>query len=181
VRFRQNQLFPQLDVVGSYGGLSSQDSPGSTVQEAFSFKYPVYYYGAVLSFPLDNRAQRADYQASKASRRMSELQLKKAENDVLLQIADFTGRVPARYDQVNSTKKARSYAEAALAAEQKKLANGFSTAFFVLQLQETLTAARMSEIQALADYNKILSQLAFADGTILEKRQLKVELKTERP
>jgi outer membrane protein TolC len=59
----------------------------------------------------------------------------------------------------------------------KKLQNGLSTAFFVLQLQETLTAARTAEIQALADYNKIIAQLAFAEATILEKHHLSVDVK----
>lgn len=177
VKFRYNQLFPTLDVVGSYGGIGSEDLAGTAVHQAFSSDNPVYYYGAVLSFPLDNVAERGNYRASKAARKISELQLKKAENDILLQVADFVSRIPSRYDQVTSTRKARSYAEAALSAEQKKLQNGFSTAFVVLQLQETLTAARTAEVQALADYNKILSQLAFADGSILEKRKLTVELK----
>jgi hypothetical protein len=44
----------------------------------------------------------------------------------------------------------------------------------VLQLQETLTATRTAEVQALADYNKILAQLAFAEGSILEKHHLSV-------
>jgi outer membrane protein TolC len=64
-----------------------------------------------------------------------------------------------------------------LAAEVKKLQNGLSTAFFVLQLQETLTAARMAELQALADYNKIIAQLAFAEGSTLEKYHLSVDVK----
>jgi len=68
-------------------------------------------------------------------------------------------------------------AEAALAAEQKKLQNGLSTSFFVLQLQETLTAARTTEALALADYNKALAQLAFAEGSTLHKRNLLLEVK----
>jgi outer membrane protein TolC len=85
--------------------------------------------------------------------------------------------VQPRLDQVSSTRKARAYAEAALSAEQKKLQNGFSTSFFVLQLQETLTQARMVEVQAVSDYSKLISQLAFADGSILDKQHLSVETK----
>jgi len=52
------------------------------------------------------------------------------------------------------------------------LANGLSTSFIVLQLQETLTAARTAELQALADYNKALAQLTFAEGRSLDKYHL---------
>jgi outer membrane protein TolC len=100
------------------------------------------------------------------------LQLKKAEQDVLLQVADFVTGVDFSFSQVGSTQQARTYAEAALNAETKKFQNGFATSFEVLQSQEILTAARSAEIQAKVDYNKALAQLAFADGTILDKDHL---------
>ena len=177
VRFRKNQLFPSLDVVGTYGGLGVADEPGTSIGNALNFGNQEYSYGVVLSFPLSNVSERGAYKASKAARQIAQLQLKKAEQDVLFQIADFVNRAQSRFSQVTSTRKARAYAESALAAEVKKLQNGLSTAFFVLQLQETLTASRMAELQALADYNKIIAQLAFAEGSTLEKHHLSLEVK----
>jgi len=177
VRFRKNQLFPNLDLVGQYGGLGIDPSLGTAVNHAYSFLNPEYFYGVVLSLPLDNATERNTYRASKANRQIADLQLKKAEQDVLVQVADFVIRVQSRFTQIGSTHQARVYAESALSAEQKKLQNGLSTSFFVLQLQETLTAARTAEIQAMADYNKILAQLAFADGTILERHHLGLAVK----
>jgi outer membrane protein len=177
VKFRKNQLFPSLDVIGTYGGLGVADEPGTSIGNALSFANQEYSYGVVLSFPLSNVSERGAYKASKASREIARLQLKKAEQDVLFQIADFVNRAQSRFSQVTSTRKARAYAESALAAEVKKLQNGLSTAFFVLQLQETLTAARTAELQALADYNKIIAQLAFAEGSTLEKHHLSLEVK----
>jgi outer membrane protein TolC len=103
------------------------------------------------------------------------LELKKAEQGVLLQVADFVNRIDMRFSQIGSTRKARTYAEAALTAEEKKLQNGLSTSFIVLQLQEILTAARTAEVEALADYNRALAQLAFAQGTTLERHRMKME------
>jgi outer membrane protein TolC len=177
VRFRKNQLFPSLDLVGRYGGFGVADEPGRSIDNTLSFGNPEYFYGAVITFPLSNLSERGSYRASKAAKQIAELQLKKAEQDVLVQVADFVNRAQARFSQVSSTHRARSYAEAALAAEQKKLQNGFSTSFIVLQLQETLTTAKTAELQAMADYNKILAQLAFAEGTILEREHISVEVK----
>jgi outer membrane protein TolC len=177
VRFRKNQLFPNLDLVGSYGGLGVADHPGGSINNSLNFGNEEYSYGVVLSFPLSNLGERSYYKASKAARQIAELELKKAEQDVLVQIADFVNRAQSRFSQVSSTRKARAYAESALAAEVRKLQNGLSTAFFVLQLQETLTASRTAEVQALADYNKIIAQLAFAEGSILEKHHLSVDVK----
>ena len=170
VRFRKNQLFPNLDVVGGYGGTGVADTVGRSLNNAWDFTD--YSIGAVLTFPLYNLTDRSAYRASKSFREMSQLQLRKAEQEVLLEIADFASRAQSRYAQVSSTRQARVYAEAALGAEEKKLANGYSTPFTVLQYQEILTNARMAEYQAMADYNKLLAQLAFADATILERNHL---------
>jgi outer membrane protein TolC len=126
----------------------------------------------ILTVPLTRIKERGDYQASKARKELAELQLKRAEQEIFLQIADLVNRVASRFSQVSSTRRARGYAEAALAAEQKKLQNGLSTSFIVLQLQETLTLARTAEVQALADYNEMRAQLAFAEGTTMQKHRL---------
>jgi len=80
------------------------------------------------------------------------------------------------FRRVDATKEARLFAESALEAEQKKLETGKSTSFFVLQFQRDLTAARSAEAQALADYNKALAQLAFDEGTTLERNKLDLEM-----
>jgi outer membrane protein len=172
VRFGFNQLFPALDLVGRYGSYGDDADFSKTVNNSLNFRDPEYFYGVVLSFPLSNLQARNGYHASLANRRVAELQLRKAEQAVLVQVADWVNRVRSRFTQVGSTRKASGYAEAALAAEEKKLANGLSTSFVVLQLQQTLIEARTAQIQALADYYKALAQLAFADGSILRKRHL---------
>jgi hypothetical protein len=47
----------------------------------------------------------------------------------------------------------------------------------VLQLQRDLTSARSQEIRALADYNQALSRLALDEGTTLERKKIRVEVK----
>jgi outer membrane protein TolC len=178
VKFRLNQLFPSLDLVGGYGGLGSTiSSGGGSLNQAISFSNPEYSYGVVASYPLDNVSARGNYRASKAAKKIAELQLRKAEQDVLFQVADYVNRVGSRFSQVGSTHQARIYAEAALNSETKKFLNGFATSFEVLQFQEILTGARTAEIRAEDDYNKILAQLAFAEGTILERHHLSLEVK----
>ena len=168
-------------MIGRYGGTGSQPDFGTATSDALHFRYPEYYAGVVVSFPLSGVAERGNYRASKAAKQIAELQLKKAEQEVLLLIADLVNRIQSRFTQVGSTRKARGYAEAALAVEQKKLQNGLSTSFIVLQLQETLTAARMAEVQALADYNKVLAQLNFAEGSSMKKYHLRLEAAWDKP
>ncbi len=183
VKFRLNQLFPSVDMVGGYGGTSNpmDSSPFLSdvfaFRNAFSFHNPEYSYGVVVSFPLDNITERGNYRAGKAAKKIAELELQSAEQAVLLQVGDFVNRVGSRFSQVGSTRQARTYAEQALDAENKKFQNGFATSFEVLQFQQIVTEARTAEIRAEVDYNKILAQLAFAEGSILERHHLSLEVK----
>jgi outer membrane protein TolC len=177
VKFQRNQLFPSLDVVGHYGGLAVEPGLGSAIDQVFRFSNPDYFYGVVISYPIGNSAARANYRTSQAAKQIAELQLKTAEEEVLVQIADCVNRLQSRLSQVSSTRKARSFAEAALVAEQKKFQNGLSTSFFVLEFQEKLTAARTAEVQALTEYNRTLAQMAFAEGSTLTKHHLALESK----
>ena len=178
VEFRLNQIFPSLDLVGDYGGQGSENHfGGPALGDAFAFRNPQYSYGVVVSFPLDNANARGDYRASKAAKQIAELQLKKAEQAVLLQVADLVSSIDFCFSQVESSHLARTYAESALETETKKYQDGIATSLEVILFQETLTNARSAEIRAQEDYNKALAQLAFADGTILEKNGLSLQVK----
>ena len=65
-------------------------------------------------------------------------------------------------------------AEAALDAEQKKLENGKSTSFQVLSLQRDLVQAQKDNISALTDYNISLINLAWAEGSLLERLKINI-------
>jgi outer membrane protein TolC len=82
----------------------------------------------------------------------------------------------AAYERAQASRAAREFAQIALDAEQKKLDNGRSTSFVVLQLQRDLTNARAEEIDALSDYNKALTVLHLREGTILKRNNVQVEI-----
>ena len=177
VRYLRNQTYPQLDVIGSYGHNASKKEYSGAFNDIGEGKGPVYAFGAELKFPLGNRAARSNYRISKAQKEQTLLRLKQAEQNVMIAIDNAVKQAQTAYQSVDATKQARVYAEAALDAEHKKLENGKSTSFQVLQLQRDLTFARSAEIQALGDYNKALAQLAFTEGATLEKAGLKIEVK----
>jgi outer membrane protein len=81
------------------------------------------------------------------------------------------------YQSVEASGQARIYAESALDAEQKKYAVGKSTTFTVLQLQNTLTIDRGTEIRDLANYYEDLANLAAEEGSTLERNGINIELK----
>jgi outer membrane protein TolC len=175
-RFQKNQLFPELDLTGSYGRTGLNGSLGSAYSEIPGNNFPNYSYGAVLTVPLGDRAARNNYKAAKASKEQAEAVYQMVEQNILIQIQNTIEKAKSDYEQTKATRDARDYAGQALQAEEKKLGVGTSTSFIVLQLQSNLTAARSAEIRALADYNEDLTQLAQFEGTILDRHHLTVKV-----
>jgi outer membrane protein len=169
LKYDKNQLLPELDVFGTYGYNGSGREFSDALYDVQQTDRPFYTYGGQVSVPLSRTRARNTYKADKASMRQLVLTVKQWEQTIMVAIDNDIGTVRANYDQVQATRTAREYEEAALDAEQKKLESGKSTTYTVLQVQRDLTTARGNEIQALDNYNKSLSQLSEDEGTTLER------------
>lgn len=178
LKYQKNQLFPQLDLVGSYGqggsGREFSDAIGGTADGTS----PRYSFGLQFSMPLGgNRQLRSQTRITKAEIEQSLLQLKKLEQDVMVDVSDGIMQARTSYQQVKATEEAAAFALEALRAEEKKLENGKSTSFQVLQLQRTLTTRRYESIRARVDYNAALARLAQSEGSTLERRKINLEVR----
>jgi outer membrane protein TolC len=177
LKYDKNQLWPELDVFGSYGYNGSGKEFSDALGDLSSTDRPFYTYGGRISFPLSNTKARNNLKADKANMQQLVLTLKQLEQNTLILIDNDIGTIRANYDQVQATRAAREYEEAALDAEQKKLESGKSTTYTVLQVQRDLTTARGNEIQALDTYNKSLTQLSLHEGSTLDRLEIRLESK----
>jgi len=177
LRFRKNQLFPQLDLVASASYSGSRREYNGVIDDILDRSSPRYSIGAVLNIPLGNRAARKQLEQQRLRNQRTLLNLKELEQSIMTEVAFNIEAARTAYDQVASTRKSREFAEEALNAEERKLEVGNTTSFVVLQLQRDLTSAQSAEISALADYNKALATLALSEGRTLERRKLNLSVK----
>lgn len=169
VRYLKNRTLPELDLLGSVGLASSYaDSFQNAFSDIGSGNEPFWSAGFQLSIPINNAAARAKLRQGKFLAEQYLLALKQQEQLVLIEVDEAIQRVGTRYDRIQSTRKARIYAEQSLDAEQKKMKSGNSTSFVVLQLQRDLTTARADEIRALVDYQISRVNLSRAEGDIMK-------------
>jgi outer membrane protein TolC len=177
LKYDRNQLYPELDVFGSYGFNGSGKEFSDALYDIQQTDRAFWSYGGRISVPLSNVRARSNYKADKATLQQLVLVLKQLEQNTMILIDNDIGTIRANYDQVQATRAAREFQEAALSAEQKKLESGKSTTYTVLQVQRDLTSARGSEIQALDAYNKGLSQLSLHEGSTLDRLNVHLEVK----
>jgi outer membrane protein TolC len=174
LRYLKNQIWPSLDLVGSYGENALGPSYGRAIDQITGDQNPQYTAGVSLSIPLGARSARNSYKAAKASKMQALLSYKALEQNIMAQIDDAIKLLQSQFQQVEAARQARLFRQDALAAEQKKYENGKSTSFLVLQAQRDLTNSRFQELSALADYNKAVAGLAQQEGTTLSRFHLQV-------
>ena len=103
------------------------------------------------------------------------LNLKNQERQVVLEIRNAVRSLDTTFKQVQAFRVARELAEKKLAAEEERLRVGLSTNYLVLQYQRDLTSARVSELNAIINYNNAQAGLDRSTGVILEKRNIKID------
>jgi len=164
LKYDRNQLFPELDLFGTYGYNGSGVEFSGALYEIQQRERPTYSIGGQLTYPLANISARNNYKGAKVTLAQALLTVKRWERDIMVAIDNDIKQAQSSFEQVGATRAAREFAEAALDAEQKKLENGKSKPYTVLQTQRDLTTARGNEIQALDNDNKNLAQLSLDEG-----------------
>jgi outer membrane protein TolC len=186
VKYRRNQLFPSLDIIGGYGrrGSSSLEThpPAPFPSAPFTPAWdqlthgdaPRDLIGLILTFPLSMQGERANFRESKLLREQANLRVKEKEELIMREVADAIQFARSSYDRLQASREATRFAEQALAAEEQKLIGGKGDVFFVFQSQTDVATARTREILARRDYNVALAQLDFAEGTILDQEKIDI-------
>ncbi|MGZ8938450.1 MAG: TolC family protein [Limisphaerales bacterium] len=188
MKFRKNQLLPSLNLFGSYG-LKGSDAIQAfppvepTARSSFAFQQlanqdaPNSAVGVLFSVPLSSRAERANYKTSKEHKKQAELLLKQKEEFILREVADAIDVARFSYQRADAAREAVQFAEEALRAEESRRQSGAGSIFLVLEAQSDLAAARSTEAAVRRDYNKAISQLYFAEGSLLDRIQLDVRFR----
>jgi outer membrane protein TolC len=176
IRYFKNQIMPDVNAQVNYvaAGIGGTPAPldptarllgaipvpprgfGSVLGDVFHNEYPTWTAGVVINYPLGSSTAQANLARAKLQYQQAQTQLRNLELNVTLQVRDIARNVQTNQKRVQSVRASRELQEKKLEAEQKKLAAGMSSSFFVFQAQRDLALARTAEILAISDYNKSL-------------------------
>lgn len=178
VRQMSNQTLPALDLKGTAGLAGLGTGYRDDLDRLTSGDFYNWEAGVLFTMPLGNRAARAAFYKEKIEAEKAAMNLKKLEQDVILQLREAVRRVETDQKRISTTAKSRALAEKKLEIETERLRLGLATTQNVLEFQKDLADAHRRELMAITDYNKSLSYLAQVQGTLLRDRGVVI---TERP
>lgn len=176
----ENLRLPRLDLTGEVSYIGLQRGVGDSYKEASEGSFIDYVLGLVFEYPLGNRAADASYRRARLERSGAMILYQRAVQNVVVDLKSALRNVLTNYELIRATRSFRvAQAEnlRALLAQEDLLAS--QTPEFLnlkFQRQNTLALAQAQEFEALANYNKSLSQLRRAMGTSLDSSQIDVEV-----
>jgi len=183
IRLAHNHLLPELDLQGLYssnglGGsqfnTAGQRLSSSSINQLFGFNYPTYEAQLSLSFPLRNRAAKAEMGTALVSRRNDLYNQRQLQEQVTLDVRNAVHQLEQAKLTIVAGKEALDLANKTMASEQRKYELGSGTIFLVLEAQTEVAAAEQSLLQAEVGYQIALAGVDRATGELLEPYHVQI-------
>jgi outer membrane protein TolC len=127
-----------------------------------------------LSHFIGNRAAEARDLAARTAESQAADAIHNLEHLIRLDVRLALNEVERARKQIAASKATRMFEEETLSAENKRFDVGASTALLVAQAQRDLLASRIAEVQAIVNYRLALIQLYLAEGSLLERRGIRI-------
>ncbi len=167
IEYLDNQLLPlvTLDYVYNVNGL------GEARWDAYDLldnrRFTDHYAGVRLLVPLGNAA--AESRLRQALLERAQRLATKADRESLIQQEVLSARdnLEATWQRILANRQRVLLARRLLDTERRQFELGLNTSNDVLEAQTSLADAQSAEIQALAEYQIALVDLAYATGTVL--------------
>ena len=169
----RNGLLPKLDLFIAYGQTGYADTFSDSFC-ALDEDTNDYLVGMRLSHFLGNRAAQARDLAARATRRQAAAALANLQQIVRLDVRLAINEVERSRQQIAASKATRMFEEQTLQAEIERFDVGSSTALLVSQAQRDLLASRIAEVRAIVNYRIALLRLYLAEGSLLERRGVRI-------
>ncbi|HEX8295881.1 MAG TPA: TolC family protein [Chthoniobacteraceae bacterium] len=169
LRFARNQLWPQVDLVGTYGLNGLQGNYGDAFDQGFSGHTPEWSAGVQIQVPLGFVKERAQLNLVKGLKQQAVLKIKQTELNVGVDVDTVISRIRTNQQRVETSRQSRELSDEAVRIGYKRLEEGQISSFDIIETQRKLYEARSRELAAVAELNKSVTQLWLATGTILEQ------------
>jgi outer membrane protein TolC len=142
---------------------------GTAFSDIFQNKYPVFRFGVQFTIPLfgEDKAAAAQLGRSQVEAQRLDEQRGQLEQNIQVEVRNALQAVKTGEARLRSAAIARENTAKQYESEQRKLDNGQSDVYRVLERQTALAAAQSSELRARTELNKAIADLQHATGRSL--------------
>jgi len=149
---------------------------GSPFTGIFANRYPTYHFGINFNLPLfGDKTASANLGHALVEGERLEVQREQIEQNIQVEVRNAIQGIRTAEARLRASAIARENSEKQYESEQRKLDNGQSDTYKVLDRQTALTAARSNELRARTDLNKAIAELQRATGSSLKANDVEVK------
>ncbi len=165
---RRNKL-PTLRVTGSINYNNNEFSYGDALSNLPTNHGDEKNLGFSYSMPWGMKAERARYRSSVASLNSQKVRLEQLELQLLVSVRSAVRSVETNIASVQIASKATEYAAKQYDLQKARFDAGLSTSRLVLQAQDDLESARVSELSAKATLWSSIAELHRLEGSSIQR------------
>jgi outer membrane protein len=169
----RNGLLPRLDLFIALGKTGFADTFPDAFEDLDSSTYD-FTAGLSLTQTLGESEAVGRQLQAVASREQARASLRNLEQVVELDVRLAVNDARRAREQIAASATARRLATETAEAEQQRFEVGASTALLVSQAQRDQLAAEIAEVEAITQYRIALVRLYLAEGSLLERRGVRV-------
>ncbi|CAN5758627.1 TolC family protein [soil metagenome] len=175
LNYARNQRLPDVNLIANYNTVGyagtqfvfgegfppvelgrSERSFTDALRDVFGNNFKTWSLQLQINYPIGTSQAEAQVASTRLEREQEQNTLRELEVGITAQVRDAGRQVSTSLQRVQSTERARQFAERRLEAEQKRVLVGLSTTFQLLQAQRDLANVRQQEQRAIIDYNRAL-------------------------
>jgi outer membrane protein TolC len=174
LRAKRNAL-PSLNVTGGGGYASERTSYSSALSHTFSGPGYNWQAGINLSIPVGLRQTRALYRQAVDNLHSGQAQFDQADQTLTVQLRAAVRSIQANRQSVDSANNTVRLSEKQYELQKAKFDAGLATSYDVLQAQDQLETARVSQIQAEVNLRIAVADLHFLEGTSIDTYRINIK------
>lgn len=151
---------------------------GSAVGNLFANRYPTFRVGVQFNLPLfGDKTSKAQYGRALVEGERLDVQRQQLEQNIQVDVRNALQALRTAEARLKAAAISRENSVKQYESEQRKLDNGQSDIYKVLERQTALTTARSNELRAQTELNKSIADLQRATGNSLKANNVEARLR----
>ncbi|MCC6490493.1 MAG: TolC family protein [Candidatus Hydrogenedentes bacterium] len=175
----RNGLLPRLDLTASYGRTSRGTASGDASAFLDSSTFDNFRIGLNFETSILYRGERARHRRARFLEDEAALTIADVEQAVSTQVRQAAVEVQQQWERISATQEAVKSRLEELRIAQDRNAVGKATNLDVQIVQRNLIQAEVDEATARVRYSEALTALYAAEGTLLERRGIRLNLESD--